>query len=160
VELSGYEPFEKSVDVPGNNAFEVAVTLQQASAPTPSAPRLSVSSAGEKDIIAVDGKVLGSGHWEGTVAAGEHTVRVTAPHKKNYESHVQLAPGSSRSVQVTLEDEAASGSGVWYWVAGGAVVVAGAAVGGYFLLKPKDESGAHPEGTLTTVFLPLGGGFR
>jgi hypothetical protein len=165
VEAQGYQPFETSVDVPGNNQFEVAVVLT----PTPVIgvvpPRLSVTSSGERDIVSVDDKVMGSRHWEGVLSVGEHTVRVTAAHKKPYEVQLQLAPGSSRSLQVALADEGHS-STLWYLVAGGVTLTAGAIVGGYFLLRPKEQQpGSHPTGALTTVFLPktgaasqLGGG--
>lgn len=157
LELAGYLPFEKTIDVPGKESLQVPVVLTPAP-PAPivapaTLPRLSVTSSGERDVVAIDGKVMGSHHWEGTLSVGEHTVRVTAPHKKTYQLQLQLAAGSARSLQVTLEDEK-QGSTVWYWVAGGATVAAGAIVGGYFLFKPKDEPGAHPSGTLTTIFLP------
>ncbi|MEO6601590.1 MAG: PEGA domain-containing protein [Polyangiaceae bacterium] len=168
VEASGYEPFEKSIDVSGNNQLEVPVVLTAAAAAAAGVvpPRLSVTSAGERDIVSVDAKVVGSRHWEGVLSVGEHTVRVTAAHKKPYEIQLQLSPGTSRSLQVALEDEGHR-STLWYWVAGGATLTAGAIVGGYFLLKPKEEPGTHPTGALTTVFLPttgtasqMGGGQR
>ena len=34
----------------------------------------------------------------------------------------------------------------------------GAVVGGYFLLKPQEAPGSHPEGQLATVYLSLGSG--
>lgn len=153
VELAGYSPFEVSIDVPGSNHLEVRVVLTPALERPVTQPRLSVTSSGERDIVAIDGKVMGSRHWEGVLSVGEHSVRVTAAHKKTYETHLQLLAGSSRSLQVTLEDEE-HGSTVWHWVAGGATVAAGAIVGGYFLFKPKEEPGAHPSGALTTIFLP------
>ncbi len=156
VEAVGYAPFETSLDVPGNNQLEVPVALTAAAVAGVVPPRLSVTSTGNRDIVSVDAKVVGSRHWEGVLAVGEHTVRVTAAHKKPYEIQVQLTAGSSRSLQITLEDEEHA-STLWYWVAGGATLTAGAIVGGYFLLKPKDEPGTHPNGTLATIFLPSSG---
>jgi len=115
-------------------------------------PRLSIVTSGAVDIVAVDGKVVASQRWEGPVAIGDHTVRVTAPHKKPYEVHLQLLAGSTRSLRITLEDEN-HGSNLWLWVSGGAAIAAGTAVAGYFLLKPKDDAAA-PAGKLTTVFVP------
>jgi hypothetical protein len=154
VEQPGFEPFEQRLEVAGGGGLEVAVTLKRSAAPA-TAARLSVTTSGARDVIAVDGKVVGTQRWEGQVPAGEHSVRVTAVGKKPYESHVQLVGGGSRSLQIALEAEGSS-SAVWYWVAGGAVVVAGAAVGGYLLLKPGDAAGKHPEGRLATVYLPFG----
>ena len=155
VEQPGFEPSESKLEVAGGGELEVTVSLKPLAVASAAPARLSVVSSGQRDIVTIDGKVVGSQHWEGLVAIGEHTVRVTAAGKKPYESHVQLLAGSTRGLQITLEDENRA-SNVWLWVAGGAAVAAGAAVGGYFLLKPRDSSGAHPEGKLATVYLPLG----
>ena len=40
--------------------------------------------AGKDDVIRLDGKVVGQGQWEGDVASGGHTLRVTSPGKKPY----------------------------------------------------------------------------
>ena len=153
VALPGKEPFETTVDVSGSNEIEVPIELQELAAASAQPARLSVTSSGDRDTVAIDGKVRASQHWEGTLSAGEHTVRVTAAHKKTYEAQFKLLAGSTRELHVTLEDEG-SGSGLWYWIGGSAVVAAGAVVGGYFLLKPKPEPGTHPQGSLTTIFLP------
>lgn len=121
--------------------------------------RLIVSASGEQDTVTIDGKVVGSRHWDGQLPNGEHVVRVTAPGKKTYEARVQLAPGGTRRLDVTLENESKS-SGPWLWIAGSAAVVAGAAVGGYFLFRPDEKPGAHPEGSLSTIHLPFGRGGR
>lgn len=155
VELPGFEPFQQQLEVAGGGELNVRVTLKR-SAATATVARLSVVTSGARDVIAIDGKAVGVQRWDGQVALGEHSVRVTAPDKKTYESHVQLLAGSTRSLQITLEPESRS-STVWYWVAGGAAVVAGAAVGGYFLLRSDDAPGQHPEGKLATVYLPFGG---
>jgi hypothetical protein len=156
VEQPGFEASETKLEVAGGGELEVAVSLKALPAVSAAPARLSVVSSGERDIVAIDGKVVGSQHWEGPVTIGDHTVRVTAAGKKPYEAHVQLLAGSTRGLQITLEDES-HGSNVWFWVAGGAAVAAGAAVGGYFLLKPQESAGAHPEGKLATVYLPLWG---
>ncbi len=156
VEQPGFEPFESKLEVAGGGELEVTVTLKRLAVVAAAPARLSVMTSGTRDIVAIDGKVVGSQHWDGPVAIGEHAVRVTAAGKKPYESHVQLLAGSTRSLQITLEDES-RGSSVWLWVAGGAAVAAGAAVGGYFLFKPQDTAGGHPEGKLATVYLSLGG---
>jgi phosphate/sulfate permease len=110
--------------------------------------------AGSQDVISVDGKVVGSGQWLGTLPAGEHVVRVTAPGKKAYETHLQLTPKGSRTLQVTLADE--KSATVWPWLVGGAAVAVGAAIGGYLLFKPGDQPGKAPQGTLGTIYLTLG----
>jgi hypothetical protein len=156
VEQPGFVPFEKNVEIAGGGELEVPVALTPVPVVMVAPPVLTITTAGARDIIAIDGKVVGSQRWQGAVAVGEHSVRVTASGKKPYESHVQLLAGSTRSLQIALEDEN-KGSTVWIWVAGGAAVAAGAVVGGIFLFKPQDTPGTHPEGKLTTVYLPLGG---
>ena len=156
VEQAGYEPYETALDVPGNTDIAVSIALKPVAAQAALPARLSIVSSGERDIVSIDNKVVGSHQWQGTVAVGAHVVRVTAPGKKTYEADVELAPGSTRSLQVSLENEA-HGSPVWIWVAGGAAVAAGAVVGGYFAFKPQDKPGSHPEGSISTVYLPLKG---
>jgi hypothetical protein len=118
-----------------------------------SSSKLSVATTGARDVISIDGKVVGNGRWQGTLPQGAHVIRVTAPGKKAYETHLDLAAGSSWSLQVALEDER-KGLPLWAWIAGGAAVAAGAGVGGYFLLKPDDPGRETPRGKLGTVILP------
>jgi hypothetical protein len=42
----------------------------------------------------------------------------------------------------------------WAWITGGALVVAGLVVGGYFLFRPAPDPGSRPMGSLGTVQLP------
>jgi hypothetical protein len=70
---------------------------------------------------------------------------VTAPNKKPFAAEVDLAVGEHRTFDVTLEGQRAI---VWPWiVAAGAVVVAGGAVGGYFLFKPTTTLQAPAAGS-------------
>jgi hypothetical protein len=97
--------------------------------------RLSVV-AGKDDVIRLDSKVVGQGQWEGDVASGGHTLRVTSPGKKPYQSEVIVQDNSRRRIPVTLEAEPRGGVPTWLWVAGGAVLAAGAGLGaGYFIFK-------------------------
>ena len=96
--------------------------------------------------VIVDNAVVGKGHFEGQFVPGAHEVRVTESGKAPYQANVELPDGEMRTMQVTLENE---GHGaICAWVAGGAGVVAGAAGGGYFLLKPQDQTVPVPSGTL------------
>jgi hypothetical protein len=115
--------------------------------------RLSVSSSGPRDLIKVDGKTLATAHWEGILTPGQHVVRVTADGKKPYEAHLLLAAHGTRSLSVVLEAEEHRRA-IWPWLAGGAALAGGMVVGGYLLLKPKDEAGSAPVGKLATVVIP------
>lgn len=149
IELDGYEPFERQVDVPG----ATPITLQVQLVKLRNSSTLSVASAGARDVISVDGKVVASGHWQGSLPPGAHAVRVTAPGKKAYEMQVELLGNSSKSLQVSLEDER-KGLPVWAWVAGGAALAAGAGLGGYFLFRSDEREREVPRGQLGTVILP------
>jgi hypothetical protein len=152
VEHPEFQPFERRLEgVTGGGTLAIVVTM----APLVAA-RLQVL-AGPGDTVAVDGTVVGSERWEGTVTPGLHKVRVTAVGKTPYDASVALASRASRTVQVTLRPE--SKTVLWPWLVGGAAVVAGGVVGGYFLLRPDNEPGPYTSGGLGTVILPAGRSF-
>jgi hypothetical protein len=117
--------------------------------------------AGANETIWIDSKAVGTGRWQGVLASGGHTLRVTAPGMRSHQTEITIKDKDAREVRVMLEkDQAAApgGSKTWMWITGGAVLVAGAVLGGYFLLKPKDETAPGPnQGTMNpgTVQLPL-----
>ncbi len=150
VEASGYAPFEQELSIPGNTEMAVDVALS----PEGEKGQLSVVTTGPKDTIRIDGQVVGEGRFEGSLPAGSHRLSVTAPGKKPYEKDLLLEPGTRRSVQVTLED-AGKKMPLWPWIAGGAVVLAGASVGGYFLFSDRGSDPTGPSGSLGTLELKL-----
>jgi hypothetical protein len=150
VEHDGFEPFETRVELPGTADIDVNVAMK------PKVETATLSVAAEPaDSIAVDGKLVGVGRWDGALPAGPHSVTVTAQGHKPYEASIDLAAGSSRTLQVTLVPEKSS-MPLWPWIVGGAVVVAGGVVGGYFLFKPEDQPGSSPHGALGQVVVPAG----
>lgn len=152
VRKPGFEPVERSIESVGGEQTALDITLRQ----RVQRARLAVASAADATVI-VDKREVSRGRFAGTLAPGVHEVQVTAPGKKTYRSRVELADGETRSLHVTLADRAES-SFLWMYIAGGAAVAAGAAVGGYFLLRPHDERGPGPAGSLGTVELKLGSG--
>jgi hypothetical protein len=103
-----------------------------------------VVHAGAGESIIVDARVLGVGQWEGALPSGSHLLRVTAQHKRPYQSELAILDHQTNLVQVTLEDEP-SAIPPWVWIGGGAVLVAGAAVvGGYFVFRPSNTVGPPP----------------
>lgn len=149
VESEGFAPFESKISVPGSTDLSVKVALTPAKGAT---SRLVVDTS-EGDTVIVDGKPVSEGRWEGPLAPGQHTVKVTREGRQSFESVVQLAAGQTNTVSVALAPDK-SGSSIWPWIAGGALIVGGAVVGGYFLFKPKNEAGEPPVGKLGTVVLP------
>lgn len=114
----------------------------------PSEAQLRISGHG---MIYVDDKHVGDGSWSGTVAAGQHTLRVTAAGMVPYEREVVLGAGQTRSFDITLS---AAGGGVptAVWIGAAAVAASGLAVGGYFLFR-SDTPQHLPAGTLGNVRL-------
>lgn len=144
IKKDGFKDFDDPQQVSGGGEVSLSVNLEK----EVHQGRLYVS-AGEKDAIAIDGQVVATGKWEGVVPSGGHTLRVTAPGMRSYQSELSIRDNEVRSVPVTLDPEARQGGSAWPWIAGGAAVVAGAAVGGYFLFKPKDQAAPPPvAGTL------------
>lgn len=147
VKKNGFDAFEQSLDMPGGTEATVAVTLKAQQ----HVGQLVVSSDPAATVV-VDGKEVGKGRFEGAVAAGPHDVSVSETGKKTYTAHVELRDGETRTMDVTLEEES-HGMAAWPWIVGGAVVAAGAAVGGYFLFKPQDTTTPPPMGKLGTISL-------
>jgi hypothetical protein len=146
IQKPGFETIEQKIQVSGGNEATVAITFV---ALVP-AGRLVISSDSAATVL-VDAKPMARGRFDGRVTSGLHTVRVTEPGKVPYETQVELADGGVRTMQVTLVD--APRPLVWPWVVGGAALVAGGIVGGYFLFKSREET-QGPSGTLGSVTLP------
>jgi hypothetical protein len=104
--------------------------------------RLAVT-AGSADAISVDGKPVGRSAWQGRLASGEHTVRITAPGKRPYARDVTINDDQTRSLYVSLPP-LPSGVSPLLWVGGGAIVVAALASGGYLLLRPAPTAAEQP----------------
>jgi hypothetical protein len=106
--------------------------------------------AGLGDVIAVDGRVVGKGTWEGKLPIGAHTVSVSAKGRLPYQAEVLVQKGQLNTTRVSLErervvrEEAGFWGGPWPWVIGGAVLATGAGVGAYFALRPEDEPAPEP----------------
>lgn len=94
--------------------------------------------AGSGNTIAVNGSVVGVGHWQGTLPSGRHRLRVTAPNARPYETEVLVVDDQTRSVNVTLEP-ARGGVPAWLWISGGILLASGLGVAGYYLFKPENE---------------------
>ncbi len=145
VRKAGFEPFEQKLDVAGSNETAVAVTLEVQR----QVAQLVVSSE-EGATVVVDNQVSGKGRFDGQLSPGVHEVRVTEPGKVTYRAQVELHLGETRTVDVTLESD--KHGPVWPWILGGVAAV-GAAVGGYFLLKPQDQTEPVPPGKFGAVQL-------
>jgi hypothetical protein len=154
VSKPGFEPVGRTIESVGGSEARIAITLVQ----QVHLARLTVV-AELGAVVSVDKKQVGTDRFDGSLAPGMHEILVTSPGKKAYSALVDLRDGEARTLQVTLAAEPHAAP-VWPWIVGGAVVAAGAAVGGYFLFRPHDERGPFPNGSLGTVPLTFRMGGR
>jgi PEGA domain len=143
IRKAGFRTFVQTLQVSGPVSLDVQLLAEMHRG------QLEVR-APEGASISVDGQPRGLGIWTGVLASGTHTVRVIAPKMRAYQSEIAIRDDDTRTLSLTLEpdDKGGGGAPAWLWLTGGAVVVAGAAVGGYFLLH-KEPAASQPEvGTL------------
>lgn len=96
-------------------------------------------TAPEGASIAIDGRALGSGTWEGVVSStGGHQLVVTRPGFQTYSTEVAVADDQTRDVNVPLNKEVSTGWVVWS--VGTLLVVTGGIVAGYYIFQPANPS--------------------
>ncbi len=73
VYMEGFEPFESSLDIVGNRVHTVEARLRKLD--LRETGRLRVSEAKNRPVqVVIDGNIVGTAPWEGTLLASEHTV--------------------------------------------------------------------------------------
>jgi hypothetical protein len=98
VKKAGFRDATQQLPVGGSTAARVEITLE----PDVHDGRLTVTSQPDAHI-AIDGKVVANGRFEGKLRSGAHTLRVEADGMRPYQSEVVLADDENRSVDVPLE---------------------------------------------------------
>lgn len=134
----GFERAEQTIEVLGGDEIPVSLKLLQPS-------RLIVDAEPGSSIV-VDRREVAADRFEGALSAGVHEIQVTARGKKPFSTHVVLGREETRRMRVNLEDSAHVP--VWAWWVGGAAIVAGGAVAGYFIFRPHDDGASQLNGTL------------
>jgi hypothetical protein len=115
--------------------------------------RVTVDVTQTGAIIEIDGKVVGSQHWEGNLPSGGHQLIVKKHGFEVFTQELSLRDDQVRSVRATLTEKRDS-SWIW-WTAGTLAVVAGGAVVSYFVFKPNDQqpyTGTLPPGLQSSAF--------
>ena len=153
VRKAGFEELTREIPVGGAAELAAELTLVK----IVHQGRLTIR-APKDATVSLDGKVVGSGAWSGTVASGGHTLQVTAPKMRLYQSEVMVLDKPPPDVSVSLEPEPSKGLLGWVWIAGGAVVAGGLATAGYFIFKPSPEY-QGPPGTLDPGVVQAGAPF-
>lgn len=146
----GFRDFTQEVKVMGAAGVDVAVKLER----DLHQGRLVVV-AGPNDTIAIDGKAVGRGRYEGTLPSRGYALRVTGEGKLPYQSDVLVQDNQVRRVDVTLTPKPTEEVASWLWIAGGAVLMTGAIIGGVVLFQPADRSvpgSIDPPGTFQLRF--------
>jgi hypothetical protein len=149
VHKDGFTDFTKTVQISGPISVDVQLDKERHEG------RLDVK-APDGAQIKIDGQPVGVGSWSGTLPSGGHQLTVSAPDMRTSQSEVVLQDSQTRSVDVTLEPESNGNFGGlpgWAWAVTG-VVVAGCAVGGYFLFKKSGTNSGTP-GTLDPYTVSL-----
>lgn len=139
----GFRPFERTVEMEGGTKQDLAIVLER------EVGRV-VIRARATDGIRVDDTLLGQGSWAGALPAGPHVVVVSTASGKSRRAELTLADRETR--ELTIEIESDGGVPRWVWWASGGALLAGAAVGGYFLLRPSRADA--PSGTIGAYQVP------
>jgi hypothetical protein len=129
VAKKGFKERTESLLVAGGGEIALAIRLEKEI----HRGRLLVE-AGPEDMIYLDGKAVGRGRFEGSLPSGGHTLRVTSPGMVAHQSEVLIQDDKTRRIPVRLEKQ--SDPSKWLWIAGGAALFIGAAVGGAVLFQP------------------------
>ena len=138
-----FEEFSKELPVGGAAQVSVDVKLVK----IVHEGRLVVKTSNDA-TIAIDDKVVGSGQWAGALPSGGHTLEVTAPKMRVYQTEVLIQDKQSRDVAVMLEPEPSKGLPAWAWIGGGVLLAGGLVTGGYFIFKQSLKY-EGPDGNLS-----------
>jgi hypothetical protein len=134
----GFEAAAQSFEIVGGDEVPVSLKLLR--------PSRLVVEADPGASIVVDRREIAGDRFDGSLRAGVHEVQVTARGKKPFSTRVELQSEETRRMRVNLEDTARVP--LWVWVAGGAAIVAGGSLAGYFLFKTHDDSPSQLTGNL------------
>jgi hypothetical protein len=142
VERDGYKPLRTEVTVSSGATIAVRSSLHSVAA------WIKVACEAQNAVVHLDGKVVGGCPYEGEVQPGEHEVKVLEAGKAPFVQKMEVAPGGTATVAVTLQ----TGNGPGEGDAGGkrprglliggiaalAVGAGAAVVGGVFAAKRGD----------------------
>jgi hypothetical protein len=114
------------------------------------------------NAIRVDGRLAGTGEWQGALPAGVHSLSVDAPERKSYRTDVAIEAGQLTTIRVGLEPLPRAEKPkfvAWPWITGGLAVVAAVGVGTYFAVQ-QDKPGppAAAPGTVSPGYWALSRG--
>jgi len=104
--------------------------------------------------ISIDDRTVGWGSWEGVLASGRHSLRVSGEGFRPYARHIVVTDDQTQGFDIVLGRAARSSLPTWVWLVGGGVLAAGAVTAGYFVFK-SDPARPSTPGSIATVQLEL-----
>ncbi|HTQ05140.1 MAG TPA: PEGA domain-containing protein [Polyangiaceae bacterium] len=146
-----FVPYAADIDVQGGADQAVNVTL----VPVRHEGRLFIATDDASAMISVDGHYVGTGHWDGRLPSGSHSVEVSAKGKRTSRLDAVINDDQQANFNVTLVAEE-SKVPAWAWIGGSAAVAAGLGVGGYFLFRNETAADARPlSGTMPPGYVRM-----
>ncbi len=145
VSRPGFSPVVVTKTLSPGTTPEVALDMQSLPA------TLKIASDRPSSVVTVDEVDVGVAPVQVTRPAGTYVIAVHKPGFLTYESKVKVGPGEEPSIQARLPEESTPVTKkLWFWSVVGAVV-AGAAVGTYFVARPAPQRPDPNGGALNWV---------
>jgi hypothetical protein len=116
----------------------------------PEQGKVRVETDKSDNAIAIDGKPVGTGVWEGFLPPGGHQLVVTHDGMETYSSDLAVQTDQQRTVKITLKNKPGL---AWYWYVVGGVVLAGGGFATYKLTRPKTTD--PQPGTISPGSVPV-----
>ncbi|MEO7330491.1 MAG: PEGA domain-containing protein [Minicystis sp.] len=146
IEADGYFPAKKSVKLEGGAELRVDLDLFSKA----STGVLAVKASSPNAEVLVDGRRIGVAPVELNVPKGTHRITVRHNDYRLYETSAVVDPGSTRTVNVTLQSKSVV-TRWWFWTGVGAVALAGAAVTIVAVSERAPDTGTIAPGQLSTA---------
>jgi hypothetical protein len=142
VDADGYNPFLRSIVLPGGGSIAVQVQL----VPKTVAGLLVVDTQPAGATVVVDGRALGNAPVEASVPQGSHDVVVRLPGFRETRTSVVIGLGERRVVTVKLGTTTPITQKWWFWAGVGTVLATGAIITYAALTERGAATGTIPPG--------------
>lgn len=146
IEIEGYFPVKKSVELPGGG--ELRVNLDLFSKATTGVLQVKASVPGAE--VFIDERRIGVAPVELNVTKGTHRIAVRHPDFRLYETSAVVLAGGSKNVLATLQTKPIV-TRWWFWTGVAAVAAAGAVVTVAAITERGPDSGTIAPGQLSTA---------
>jgi hypothetical protein len=148
VRASGFATVSQRVDVSPRGDAVATFALER----DVRTGRLRVRADDDADVIELDGREVARGSYDAKIPAGEHQLRVRRAGVDPRLVDFVLAENETRTMSLSL-GRSSSGIPTAIWIAGGAVLVGGAAALALVLTRSTSYEGSSP-GTLPPRVVP------